>query len=64
VDHNGLLLGGISREAVELAVSSDGRMRESEDAITGMFSFAESLWTAFVELFVRDDSAPRKGPGR
>jgi len=64
VDHNGLLLGGISRESIELAVSADGRAREAEDALGAMFSFAESLWGAFFDLFTRDDSNPRKGGGR
>ena len=64
VDHNGLLLGGISRESIEVAVTADGRARETEDAIGAMFSFAESLWGAFFDLFARDDSDPRKGGGR
>jgi CBS domain-containing protein len=62
VDHNGLLLGGISRDSIELAVSAGGRTRDTEDAIGAMFSFAESLWDAFVELFSREES--RKGGGR
>jgi magnesium transporter len=64
VDHNGLLLGGISRDSIELAVSAGGRTRDTEDAIGAMFSFAESLWDAFVELFSREESGPRKGGGR
>jgi magnesium transporter len=64
VDHNGLLLGGISRDSIELAVTADGRSRQTEDAVGAMFSFAESLWGAFVDLFASDDSKPQKGARR
>lgn len=63
VDHNGVLLGVIARDAIDVAVSGDSR-HHSEDAFGAMFSFAESLWSAFIELFVRDDSGARKGGGR
>jgi magnesium transporter len=64
VDHNGVLLGGLSHHAVEVAVAGDSRVHDAEDALGALFSFAESLWGAFVELFARDDSRPRKGARR
>lgn len=65
VDHSGLLLGGISRDAVGIAQSDGPRTGEPEDVIGTLFSFAGALWGGFADLFAGDGSADRRRePGR
>jgi len=56
VDRNGILLGAISRErvgqALDISAGDSGRQGEVADFV---FSFVETLWATFAELFVRGE---------